>query len=86
MATARCLTEPELELEQYLCIFIRDELISLNTPGRSVPAQVNEKSVVDNAKLIVSRANSLFNYYDHQKVNNIQEYTKLRKILTIILD
>ncbi|KAI7899883.1 uncharacterized protein BX663DRAFT_576399 [Cokeromyces recurvatus] len=26
MATARCLTEPEFQLDQYLCLFVRDEL------------------------------------------------------------
>ena len=27
MAIARCLTEPELDLDQYLCLFVRDELM-----------------------------------------------------------
>ena len=31
MATARSLTEPELDLEQYLSLFIRDELITWHT-------------------------------------------------------
>lgn len=31
MAVARCLTEPEFELDQYLSIFIRDELVTWHT-------------------------------------------------------
>jgi transformation/transcription domain-associated protein len=37
MATARCLTEPEFELDQYLCLFVRDELATWHlTNHRSV--------------------------------------------------
>ncbi|CEP07551.1 hypothetical protein [Parasitella parasitica] len=39
MATARCLTEPEFELDQYLCLFVRDELATWHL--------ANHRSVTD---------------------------------------
>jgi transformation/transcription domain-associated protein len=68
MATARCLTEPELELDQYLCLFIRDELVSLNTSAIPAPPQISEKLVSENVKLIMAKAHSLFNQNDQEKV------------------
>ncbi|KAI9481535.1 MAG: hypothetical protein EXX96DRAFT_217391 [Benjaminiella poitrasii] len=45
MATARCLTKPEFELDQYLCLFVRDELATWHLANhRSVnDAQFRER-------------------------------------------
>lgn len=62
MAIARCLTEPEFELDQHLSVFVRDELITWFTQQhRSVStheSQLREK-VTSNVDLIVRRASSL---------------------------
>lgn len=61
MAIARCLTEPDFELEQHLSIFIRDEIITWYTQQhRPVPQdnQLREK-VSLNVDVILRRASSL---------------------------
>lgn len=68
MATSRSLTAPEFDLDQYLPLFIRDELVSLSTPARSDPVQISEKVVLENVKLIMARAQTLFNQEDREKV------------------
>ena len=57
MAIARCLTEPKLELEQQLSIFVRDEVLNWTTPQQRV-VQLRE-IVQNNIDFIVNRASSL---------------------------
>ncbi|MCJ1473515.1 hypothetical protein MMC13_002166 [Lambiella insularis] len=60
MAIARCLTEPEFELEQQLSIFVRDEMIFWFTQQhRSVQEGQLRDTVQHNSDLIVRRATSL---------------------------
>ncbi|RDL36361.1 uncharacterized protein BP5553_05713 [Venustampulla echinocandica] len=62
MAIARCLTEPEFELEQQLSLFVRDEMIfwftSNHRSGHMGEGQLRE-TVQNNSELIVKRALSL---------------------------
>jgi transformation/transcription domain-associated protein len=69
MVMARGLTEPEFDLDQYLCVFVRDELNSWyaqqHRPGGqdphrpSVPDQQLREIVRVNVEAIVKRATSL---------------------------
>ncbi|CAO3644378.1 unnamed protein product [Mucor hiemalis] len=60
MATARSLTEPELELDQYLSLFIRDELISWNVSNhRSVTDTQFRERVQTNVNQIMAKAQFL---------------------------
>lgn len=61
MIIARCLTEPEFDLDQYLSIFVRDELISwYNQQHRpNVHDQQLRDIVKVNVEAIVRRATSL---------------------------
>jgi transformation/transcription domain-associated protein len=60
MAIARCLTEPQFELEQQLSIFVRDEMIFWFTQQhRSVQENQLRETVQHNSDLIVRRATSL---------------------------
>ncbi|KAG9241802.1 hypothetical protein BJ878DRAFT_544879 [Calycina marina] len=69
MAIARCLTEPEFELEQQLSLFVRDEMIfwytSQHRPANGVPpangmdSTTLRESVGQNSELIVKRTLSL---------------------------
>lgn len=57
MAIARCLTEPKLELEQQLSIFVRDEVLNWTTQQQRV---VQLRDIVqNNIDFIVNRATSL---------------------------
>ncbi|KAF8309342.1 hypothetical protein DL93DRAFT_2085770 [Clavulina sp. PMI_390] len=60
-AIARCLTEPEYDLEQTLGIFVREEIISWYAlPGRSMPSDLSFRTVVlQNVDQIVRRAEIL---------------------------
>ncbi|RQM08647.1 hypothetical protein DH86_00000368 [Scytalidium sp. 3C] len=62
MAIARCLTEPEFELEQQLSLFVRDEMIFWFTTSHK-SGQLNEtqlrETVQGNSELIVKRTLSL---------------------------
>ncbi|KAL3426523.1 histone acetylase complex subunit (FAT domain-containing protein) [Phlyctema vagabunda] len=62
MAIARCLTEPEFELEQQLSLFVRDEMIfwftSTHRAGPMSEHQLRE-SVQTNSEIIVKRTLSL---------------------------
>ncbi|KAF3932645.1 hypothetical protein ABW19_dt0201257 [Dactylella cylindrospora] len=61
MAIARCLTEPEHELEQYLSLFVRDEMIFWVTQqhrGASGDQKIREKVDV-NSTIIVRRTSAL---------------------------
>ena len=60
MAIARCLTEPDFQLEQQLSIFVRDEMIFWFTQQhRSVQEGQLRETVQHNSDLIVRRATSL---------------------------
>lgn len=61
MIIARCLSEPEFELDQYLSIFVRDELISWYTQQHrpTVQDQQLREIVRMNVEAIVKRASSL---------------------------
>lgn len=60
MAIARCLTEPEFELEQQLCLFVRDEMIFWYTSShRPMEDTELKKSVQLNSDMIVKRALSI---------------------------
>lgn len=60
MAIARCLTEPEFDLEQQLSIFVRDEMIFWFTQQhRSVMEGQLRETVLHNSDSIVRRATSL---------------------------
>lgn len=61
MAIARCLTEPEFELEQQLSIFVRDEIMFWFTQQhRSNPQETQLRETVQvNSDLIVRKATSL---------------------------
>jgi transformation/transcription domain-associated protein len=62
MAIARCLTEPEYELEQQLSLFVRDEMIfwftSSHRTGQMGEGQLRE-TVQTNSEIIVKRTLSL---------------------------
>ncbi|TQS39408.1 hypothetical protein Golomagni_00069 [Golovinomyces magnicellulatus] len=62
MAIARCLSEPEFELEQQLCLFVRDEMIHWFQTSHCSQAVVNvqlKESVQLNSNVIVKRTLSL---------------------------
>ncbi|KAH6666821.1 hypothetical protein B0J14DRAFT_188953 [Halenospora varia] len=62
MAIARCLTEPEFELEQQLSLFVRDEMIFWYTSshrGTQMGENDLRTSVQTNSELIVKRTMSL---------------------------
>ena len=62
MAIARCLTEPEFELEQQLSLFVRDEMIFWFTSSHRTPQMVEgqlRETVQTNSELIVRRTLSL---------------------------
>ncbi|KAI8605964.1 hypothetical protein EDD21DRAFT_315697 [Dissophora ornata] len=52
MSIARCLTEPEFEFDQYLGIFIRDELVSWFTAGSK---QLNEQNLGEKVTMTVEQ-------------------------------
>ncbi|KAI9362472.1 kinase-like domain-containing protein [Zopfochytrium polystomum] len=61
MAIARSLTEPEYELDDFLSIFIRDELITSQTASRKalMPDVQVRDLVYQNSDLIIKRAQAL---------------------------
>ncbi|KAM0149981.1 hypothetical protein ACHAQE_008793 [Botrytis cinerea] len=61
MAIARCLTEPEFELEQQLCLFVRDEMIFWFTSShRTTTKDTDLRDAVQiNSDMIVKRALSI---------------------------
>ncbi|OLL22884.1 Transcription-associated protein 1 [Neolecta irregularis DAH-3] len=61
MAIAKCLTEPQFELDQYLCIFVRDELITWFTQQHRPVADSPQlrDCVATNVDMVVRRAVSL---------------------------
>ncbi|KAI4155573.1 MAG: hypothetical protein LQ340_000907 [Diploschistes diacapsis] len=59
MAIARCLTEPEIELEQQLSVFVRDEVLFWFTQQhRGVDGQLRDR-VQHNSELIVKKSLAL---------------------------
>ena len=61
MSVARCLTEPEHELDQHLSVFVRDELITWFTQQHRPVTQETQlpEKVASNVAQIVRRASSL---------------------------
>lgn len=63
MAIARCLTEPEFELEQQLSLFVRDEMIfwftNTHRAGNGLADGQLRETVQTNSELIVKRTLSL---------------------------
>jgi transformation/transcription domain-associated protein len=62
MAIARCLAEPEFDLEQQLSLFVRDEMIFWFTSSHRTPQMVEgqlRETVQTNSELIVRRTLSL---------------------------
>ncbi|ORX57551.1 hypothetical protein DM01DRAFT_1302758 [Hesseltinella vesiculosa] len=86
MATARCLTEPELELDQYLNIFIRDEVFAWYTSSahqhqyqQPHQRQLIESQSVDrinaNRSQIITKAQFLSCKVDSDKTINANKPT-----------
>ncbi|KAF5100851.1 hypothetical protein D0Z00_001120 [Geotrichum galactomycetum] len=61
MVIAKCLTESEFDLDQYLSVFVRDELISwyVQQQRRSAPDKQLREIALTNVGVIVKRATSL---------------------------
>jgi transformation/transcription domain-associated protein len=69
MATARSLTEPELDLDQYLSLFIRDELITWHMSNhRSVTDAQFRERVQANVVQVMTKAQFLSCRVDRDKV------------------
>lgn len=72
MATARSLTEPELELDQYLSLFIRDELITWHMSShRSVTDAQFRERVQTNVSQVMAKAQFLSCKADRENVKRI---------------
>ncbi|KAG2214450.1 hypothetical protein INT46_007375 [Mucor plumbeus] len=68
MATARSLTEPDLELDQYLSLFIRDELITWHMSNhRSVTDTQFRERVQSNVTQVITKAQFLSCKMEHDK-------------------
>jgi transformation/transcription domain-associated protein len=71
MATARSLTEPELELDQYLSLFIRDELITWHMSNhRSVTDAQFRERVQANVVQVTTKAQFLSCRMDRDMVSH----------------
>lgn len=74
MATARSLTEPELELDQYLSLFIRDELLTWHMSNhRSVTDAQFRERVQTNIGQVMAKAQFLSSRINRDNVSNIYE-------------
>lgn len=70
LATARSLTEPELELDQYLSLFIRDELITWHMSNhRSVTDAQFRDRVQTNVLQVMTKAQFLSCKTDRENVS-----------------
>ncbi|KAG2237337.1 hypothetical protein INT48_009070 [Thamnidium elegans] len=71
MATARCLTEPEFELDQYLCLFVRDELATWHLANhRSVTDAQFRERINTNVIQVQTKAQFLSCKSDREKTLN----------------
>ncbi|RCI06399.1 hypothetical protein CU098_004433, partial [Rhizopus stolonifer] len=71
MATARCLTEPEFELDQYLCLFVRDELATWHLANhRSVTDAQFRERINTNVLQVQTKAQFLSCKADREKTLN----------------
>ncbi|GAN05230.1 conserved hypothetical protein [Mucor ambiguus] len=71
MATARCLTEPEFELDQYLCLFVRDELATWHLANhRSVTDVQFRERINTNVLQVQTKAQFLSCKADREKTLN----------------
>ncbi|KAJ3121303.1 hypothetical protein HK098_003792 [Nowakowskiella sp. JEL0407] len=88
MAIGRCLTEPELDLDQYLCIFVRDELVAWqiqNSRPQPILDHSNFKDAVSqNVELIIKRAQSLSCRAEREKVSENSTIPVNQTILDLI--
>ncbi|KAI7852465.1 hypothetical protein BDC45DRAFT_550494 [Circinella umbellata] len=76
VATARCLTEPELELDQYLGPFVRDELMTWHTANnRNITDAQFKERVTSNVMQIVAKAQFLSCKADREKTINANKPT-----------
>ncbi|KAI9486745.1 MAG: hypothetical protein EXX96DRAFT_53394 [Benjaminiella poitrasii] len=74
MATARCLTEPELELDQYISLFIRDDLISWHTSQPQLNTKINYRELVQaNVTQIMAKAQLLSCRTENEKETNTEQ-------------
>lgn len=68
MATARCLTEPEFELDQYICLFVRDELATWHLANhRSVTDAQFRERINTNVLQVQTKAQFLSCKADREK-------------------
>ncbi|OZJ06116.1 hypothetical protein BZG36_01053 [Bifiguratus adelaidae] len=72
MAVARCLTEPEFDLDQYLNIFIRDEIVSWHEANQKplIPDQTMRDRVAQNLDYIIKKTQFLSCKLERDKSNN----------------
>ncbi|GAA5802218.1 hypothetical protein HPULCUR_007681 [Helicostylum pulchrum] len=81
MATARSLTEPELELDQYLSLFIRDELITWHMSNhRSVTDAQFRERVQANVTQVMTKAQFLSCKADRENPANSNKPVNLNVI------
>ncbi|KAI9356612.1 hypothetical protein BD770DRAFT_444067 [Pilaira anomala] len=81
MATARCLTEPELELDHYLSLFIRDELITWHMSNhRSVTDVQFRERVQANVVQVMTKAQLLSCKTDRENTANTNKPVSLNII------
>jgi len=85
MAVARCLTEPEFELDQYLSIFIRDELVTWHTMNHRpiTDTQLRER-ITTNVFQILKRTQFLSCRTERDKVNGVQSTLSLTLPTTVV--
>lgn len=82
MATARSLTEPDLELDQYLSLFVRDELITWHMSNhRSVTDAQFRERVQANVTQVITKAQFLSCKTENDKVRTLTESYNLIKML-----
>ncbi|KAG1145231.1 hypothetical protein G6F37_006937 [Rhizopus arrhizus] len=68
MATARCLTEPDFQLDQYICLFVRDELATWHLANhRSVTDVQFRERVNSNVLQVQTKAQFLSCKADREK-------------------
>ncbi|RUP49800.1 hypothetical protein BC936DRAFT_141434 [Jimgerdemannia flammicorona] len=80
MAVARCLTEPEFELDQYLSIFIRDELVTWHSINHK-PAndQQLREHVARNVDYVLKKTQFLSCKMEREKVKAVNSNTPVNQ-------
>lgn len=81
MAIGRCLSEPEYDLEEYLSIFVRDEInfwyVGAQRQAPGTPTEAPKDIVMSNAKEMVKRAKILSCKHELDKVSFSPLFLKL---------